>query len=617
MKYLIHPLYYFKSAGQTMSKLLTHFSLSFLFLTGLNTPSLAQIHRPAPEPATTSQSLKLFTAKDAIIVAANPYASKAGLEILNKGGNAIDAAIAVQLVLNLVEPQSSGIGGGGFLLYWENCKQNLVALDGREAAPIDASPKRFLSLKNKPLSFKEARMGRRSIGTPGLVKLLSKAHKKYGRLDWKRLFIPAIRLAKNGFKLSPRLHKLLQWRGYNSFGSEARAYFFDKAQKPYPVGHILKNPAFAATLHELASQGEKVFYQPGHALSQKIIGKVWRANERNLSYKDLASYKVIERKPVCTHYRGYKICSMGPPSSGAIIMAQVLKMTEGFPVSKTDDHTHQIIRLSLAEKLAYADRKHFIADPAFSKVPKGLLDGHYLLKRAKAIPPAPVFSGQDKRNIKPYRSILRGTVKAGKPPKTSGIFGKDASSENNGTSHISIIDAEGNVVSLTTTIEAGFGSGLMVGGFLLNNELTDFSFIPTDKNGNPVANRVEPRKRPRSSMSPTIIFSPTNKPFMVLGSPGGSRIPLYVLKSLVAVIDWGMNAQQAAAFPNFGSRNRKNRGIEIEKGKTGDLLTSHLVKSPLRFSRSSMNSGLHIIIRRKNHLEAGVDPRREGLAVGY
>ncbi len=605
------------------------FCLLFCSLLIISPPAWTQTSRPAPETSSGFRDIPLARTKTAMVVAANPLAAKAGLEILNLGGNAMDAAIAVQLVLNLVEPQSSGIGGGGFLLYWEACKQNLIALDGRETAPMDASPQRFLKKDGSPMNFRDARPGRRSIGIPGLVKLMSQAHKKYGRLDWEKLFRPAISLAKAGFPVSPRLYKLLKWRNSKTFGSTAKAYFFDAKQNPRPVGYILKNPAFAATLKELAQQGEKAFYQPGHPLSQKIIRKVWRANENNVSYKDLASYRVIERTPLCSLYRGYKICSMGPPSSGVIVVTQVLKMLEPHKTSKFS--RLDIMRMILAEKLAYADRKRYIADPDFSQIPKGLLDKDYLDQRAKLIPPKKILdkmsSQLSKEENSQYGSILKGTVKPGLPPKNKGNFGKDASIENDGTTHISIMDAEGNVLSMTTTIEAGFGSGLMTGGFLLNNELTDFSFVPTDRQGRPVANRLQPGKRPRSSMTPTIIFDPKGKPFMALGSPGGSRIPLYVLKTIVAVIDWDMDAQQAVSSPNFGSRNKKNnsrnrkdrrnRGMEIEKGSLAQGIANQIEKSPISFFRPTMNSGLHIIIKRKDHLEGGVDPRREGLAIGF
>ena len=555
-----------------------------------------RLSRSTPETGSKPTRKTLATAPKAMAVTAHPLATQTAINIMKKGGSAIDAAIAAQMVLNLVEPQSSGIGGGGFLLYWEACTRKLTTLDGREKAPLEARPDRFLDRNGQPLPFRKAVAGRRSVGTPGLLALLEKAHENYGRMPWPELFAPAIRLARQGFPVSVRMNKMLKWRGRDSFGPKARKYFFTREGKPFPPGHILKNPAFADTLELIARQGAKAQYQPGFIPAQDLVNTLWHHRENNVGFADLAAYKVKKRPPVCQTYHGYKVCSMGPPSSGGHVLAQTLGILNRYDLG------------SEAEKLAYADRKRYLGDPDFVKIPDGLLSPAYLAKRAMLV-----------RKEKSMGKAVFGVPQAAASP----VPGQDATRENKGTTHISIMDTAGNALSLTSSIEAAFGSGLMSGGYLLNNELTDFSFRPKDRQGRPVANRVEGGKRPRSSMSSTIVFNPQGDPVFVLGSPGGSRIPLYVLKGLLALIDWKMNAQEAARLINFGSRNK---ALEIENPGTPDSLPENLPRDKLitalramghRIKTSHMTSGLHIIARTSTSLEGGADPRRDGMAGGF
>lgn len=533
-----------------------------------------------------------------MIVAANPYATRAGAQILAQRGSAIDAAIAAQMVLNLVEPQSSGIGGGAFILHWDDKTKSLKTYDGRESAPLAATPDRFLNTDDTRMDFRTAAFGGLPVGTPGLLRVLELAHKKYGRLAWKSLFKPAINLATEGFDLSPRLHNLLTASGPDAFGPKARAYFFDELGKPWPVGHKLKNQDFASTLSTIAEEGAGAFYQG--KIAQAIVDKVAlpESNKGTLTLEDLANYQAKERPPVCVPYREYKVCGMGPPSSGALTIGQVLKLIEPFDLGDEPMTPNAVHLIAEAQKLAFADRRKYMADPDFTPVPTGLLDPTYMSARRSLI----------------SHETTMGRAKAGAPPNVKkSSFGEDATIENKGTSHISIVDASGNAVSMTTTIESGFGANIMVGGFLLNNELTDFSFFPKDKSGTPIANRVEPGKRPRSSMSPTMVFDKHSKLHMITGSPGGSRIIPYVLKTLIAHIDWGLDAAEAAALTNFGSRNGP---LEIEPDGLTPALDDTLSALGHKIRQSEMTSGSHIIIRTKEGLQGGADPRREGLAIG-
>ncbi len=506
--------------------------------------------RAEPEGATSaalenSSQSKVIRARHHMVVSANPHASEAGRAILRRGGTAIDAAIAVQMVLNLVEPQSSGIGGGAFLLHWSEQTRKLTSFDGRETAPLAAKPTRFMK-NGKPMKFRDAVPGGLSVGTPGVLKMLEKIHKRHGRLPWAQLFDPAIKLAMRGFALSSRLHALLQKADVHSFGPKAQAYFFDKMGDPKPVGTLLKNPAFAQTLSGIARNGSDYFYRGPLAKQIAKTVQTSHANKGDMTSTDLATYKALERDPICISYRTYNICGMGPPSSGMLTIAQVLKIIEPLDLGSTPLNQTALHLISEAEKLAYADRKRYMADHDFIEIPQGLLDARYLAKR-RAL-------------IKPHKTM--GKAKPGTPPAGKKRSGIDATTENNGTSHISIIDVQGNAISMTSSIEGAFGARLMVSGFLLNNELTDFSFRPTDKQDRLIANRVEPLKRPRSSMAPTMVFDRHGRLHMVVGSPGGSRIILYVLKTIIGHINWGQNARSLTHMPNFGSRNGP---LELEK----------------------------------------------------
>jgi gamma-glutamyltranspeptidase / glutathione hydrolase len=565
-------------------------------------PAQAQLLDPRsqPEASTGSDTHALATAKRHMVSAANAIAAEAGREMLRAGGSAIDAAIATQLVLNIVEPQSSGLGGGAFILYWDKAKTELKAYDGRETAPASARPDRFL-VDGKPMAFDRAVLSGLSIGVPSLVRLLEDVHKQYGKLPWAKLFEPAIRVAENGFEISQRLHLLLRLDGPASFVPAARRYFFTDGGSALPIGHRLKNPEFAATLRSIAAGGASAFYEG--PIAQAIVDAVAAAPiaPGGMTLDDLKGYTVKERAPLCITYRGHEICGVGPPSSGGPTVAQTLKLVEAFDLGKGPDEAlgaHALHLIAEAEKLAYADRNKYIGDPDFVAVPDGLLDDGYIAQRRALIDP------------------LRATdkPKAGEPPGLKRqSFGVDATIERAGTSHISIIDDDGNAVSMTTTIEGGFGSHNWAAGFLLNNELTDFSFKPVDAAGQPVANAVAPGKRPRSSMAPTIVFDTARNVEAVLGSPGGSRIILYVVKTLVALLDWGLDAQQAADLINFGSQGS---GFEIEIDWSAVPLGLTLRPLGHRIAPSLMNSGIHIVTRRDGHLEGAADARREGAALG-
>jgi len=580
------------------------------------TPVTTGPTRAAPEAASGRQSRGLAVTRQHMVASANPYASEAGRDILREGGSAVDAAIAVQLVLNLVEPQSSGIGGGAFLLHFDAATRAIRTYDGRETAPATAKPGRFLDTDGKPIPFAAAIASGAAVGVPGALAMLELAHRRHGHLPWARLFAPAIALARDGFIVSPRLALLLDWMGPSAFSPEARQYFFDASGKAWGSGHQLRNPAFAETLETIARDGARAFYDG--PIAERIVAAVGAGPSPagDLAPTDLAGYAPREREPVCVPYRDYRVCGMGPPSSGAHTVGQTLRLIEAFdlghgPSAALNARATHII--AEAQKLAYADRNRYLADPDFVPIPAGLLAEPYIDRR--------------RASIAPLRAAER--VEAGRPDADGAhLFGEDATIEASGTSHISIVDGAGNAVSMTTTIEAAFGSRLWASGFLLNNQLTDFSFRPEDARGRPIANRIAGGKRPRSSMAPTIVLDRSGELKAVLGSPGGSRIILYVVKSIVAMIDWEMDAQAAAALANFGSQGRAFE-LESTTSSAYDVLTrpwawrstiwQALRLKPLghRIDFDLMTSGTHIIVRRgPNHLEGGADPRREGVALG-
>ncbi|MGD9669487.1 MAG: gamma-glutamyltransferase [Hyphomicrobiaceae bacterium] len=561
--------------------------------------AVAQRAQVAPEAATGRTEKPLARAWRHMVAAANPIAAEAGRDILRRGGNALDAAIATVLVLGIVEPQSSGLGGGAFLLVHDAKTGTLATYDSRETAPAMARSDRFLR-GGEPIGFQAAVNSGLSVGVPGLVRGLELAHAAHGRLAWADLFAPAIRIARDGFPVSPRLNRLLGGYGTERLSAKARAHFFDGSGRPHQIGHMLKNPELATTLERVAREGAEAFYSG--AIAQEVVAAVGEARPAgDMTLGDLSAYRAVKRDPVCIDYRRRRVCGMGPPSSGGLTVAQTLKLIEPFAQVQGLDHRMSVPALHViaeAEKLAYADRDFYVADPAFVDVPAGYLDEAYIAQRRSLIDPARAME-------KPL---------PGMPPGSrAGMNGADATRERGGTTHLSVVDVEGNAVAMTATIEGAFGSGLWAAGFLLNNELTDFSWRPKDAQGRAVANRVEGGKRPRSSMAPTIVYGEDGQVEAVLGSPGGHRIIIYVVKALVGLIDWKMDAREAAALPNFGDRGR---GFEIERGRGAAPATLRMQVLGHRVRADAMTSGLHIVVRREGQLEGGADPRREGVAVG-
>lgn len=559
----------------------------------------------APERATGTTVAKRVEAKNFMVAAANPLAAEAGRDVIAKGGNAIDAMVAVQTVLGLVEPQSSGLGGGAFLVYYDAASKKLTTFDGREKAPLQATPKLFLDDKGQPLKFMDAVVGGRSVGTPGTVRLLEDAHKRYGKAEWAGLLAPAEKLATDGFQVSPRLAGLIASDGDRLKKYEGpRGYFFDASGAPLKAGHVLKNPAYAETLSAIAKGGADAFYKG--PIAEAIVKTVREATDNPgvLSLADFENYGIKEREPVCIAYRALDVCGMGPPSSGGVAIGQMLGMMENFDLKGYGADNVQSWRiLGDAQRLAFADRERYLADTDFVPLPiKGLIDKNYLGERAKLLDGDPASP----------KALAKDAVKAGEPAWDHALlFGRDAALEMPSTSHFVIVDSQGNVLSMTTTIEGGFGSRLMTNGFLLNNELTDFSF-KTHDNGLPVANRVEPGKRPRSSMAPTIVMK-DGKPLLAIGSPGGSQIIGYVAQALVAYIDWGMPVEQIVAQPHLINRFGT---YDIEAGTTAEKFAEPLKALGYEVKAGEMNSGLHAIEITENGLVGSADPRREGAAVG-
>lgn len=591
---------------------MTSIACAALLLTACaGTPSfqykVPEIGMQAPEGASGYTDKPGWTAKKFMVATANPLASDAGYQVLKAGGSAIDAAIAMQMVLNLVEPQSSGIGGGAFLLHSDGT--TVKAYDGREMAPAAATDKLFQGADGKAMAFYDGVVGGRSVGAPGVLRMLELAHKQYGKLPWASLFDPAIRLAEGGFPVSARLNTLLKAEKYLKNDPTAAAYFYDAGGNPWPAGHMLKNPELAKVLREVASGGAEAFYRG--RIARDIEAKVRNhpTNPGVLTAGDIAAYLPKVREPVCTDYKQWTVCGMPPPSSGGIALAQMLGMLETkdmarfAPVDGTlsADAVHLF---SEAGRLAYADRGRYVADTDFVPLPGNsvapLVDKRYLAQRAALITD---------------RSM--GTAQAGVPPTMTLAWGTDTSPELPSTTHISVVDGSGNALSMTTTIEDVFGSRQMVDGFLLNNQLTDFSFDSADANG-PIANRVQPGKRPRSSMAPTLVFDKgTRKLVMTVGSPGGSAIINYVGKVLVGTLDWGLTVQQAISLPNFGSRNGPT---ELEQGRVSDALAEQLKARGHNVRIMEQTSGLQGIMRMNIHGEqtwfGGADPRRDGNARG-
>ncbi|MCI5060836.1 MAG: gamma-glutamyltransferase [Alphaproteobacteria bacterium] len=564
--------------------------------------ALAQeAQRPlAPEFATGTQEKRAAFGQKFMAVTAHPDATKAAYDILKKGGTAADAGIAAQMVLGLVEPQSSGLGSGGFVLYYDAKKNHLITLDGRETAPEAAGSHLFMNEDGKPMKFYEAAIGGRSVGVPGLLRMLEKLHAWQGQLPWADLFDPAIRLASEGFEVSVRLSKMLEKEKKRfEVDTTAKLYFYPDAITPLRAEDKKQNPDYAITLRQMAQHGVDDFYEG--EIAKNIIAKLQEnSTSRGLmTLEDMASYRTKERQAVCGSYRGYKICSMGEPSSGGLTLLSTLGMLEHFNLASWGgDNPKSWHVISEASRLAFADRNKYMADPDFVKTPGArLIDPTYLKKRAAL--------------IDPDKAMLQ--VSAGTPSgwKKNVKRAPDPSIKPPGTTHLSIVDLYGNILSMTSSIENAFGGRLMSNGFLLNNQLTDFSFLPHDENGKPIANKVEGGKRPRSSMTPTIVFDPHGDPFMVIGSAGGSRIIGYVLQRIIAVIDWQMDIQSALDMPHILHRGKK---LEVEE--TGVEFAPALKNFGHPVLVGEMNSGLTAIRFKDGMLFGAADSRRDGVAMG-
>jgi len=569
--------------------------LSLLLFACSEPPPPTEVTPTAPLPAAEAAA-----SRQAMVTTANPHATRAGIEMLEAGGNAVDAAIAAHLVLSLVEPQSSGIGGGGFMLIHHAATGETRVVDGRETAPAGARTDMFLDANGAPLPFRDRVQSGHSIGVPGAIALYHMAHQRYGFLPWARLFEPAIELAEQGFEVSPRLNMLLgQMSNFTSIAEnpDTAAYFFPTGE-PLPVGYVRTNPDYAATLRAVAERGPEAFYTG--AIAATIVARAQEAPLAGaLALEDLAQYRAVLRDPVCGPYRSYRVCTVPPPSSGVAVLA-MLGLIERFSPDGATNTAEGWSAFIDAMLLGYADRDHYVADADVVEVPTAaLFDPVYLDERAAARPapgtaPAPGDPG----------AVLDGIPMIDR-------WGRDDTGAVTGTSHLSVIDGDGNAVSFTASVEFAFGSQRMAGGFILNNQLTDFSALP-DINGRPVANAVAPGKRPRSSMTPTLIFDADGSLFMVTGSPGGNSILAYTVKSILGVIDFGLSAGEAIALPNVVAR-----GLPVRAEK--DLISEELLEAlsaagyGMDTSRGE-NSGLHPIVVRPGGLEGAADPRREGVA---
>lgn len=550
-----------------------------------------------PEAATGVQNKQLVSSQDYMIAAANPYAVRAGKTIIEKGGTAIDAAVAVQAMLTLVEPQSSGIGGGAFIMYWDNVNKKLHTFDGRETAPAAIDENVFMQ-DGKPMAWRQALIGGKSVGVPGSLKALEMAQAQFGKLPWEMLFDESILQAENGFVVSPRLARLVEidvHPGLNQF-PESMAYFKPQG-KAIKAGDLKQNTALAETFRLIAEGGSDAFYEGQIAVNISNTVNSASVNPGVLSPADFAQYQAIERAPMCNKYRQYDICGMAPPSSGGVSVFQILKVLEHFDLTQYGPQSAEFVHLfTQASAMAFADRAEYMADLSFLEMSaEPLINEDYLAERAKLVGVERPFS----------------TKIAGKPYPMLSVA-TDNAYELDSTSHISIVDKQGNAVSMTSSIEFMFGSGLMVDGFLLNNQLTDFSLNPI-KDGKAVLNRAQAKKRPRSAMSPSIIFNDKGELILVVGSPGGSRIINYVAQTIVNVLDFDMDIQTAIDSPRISNRNGTTA---LEKGTDIVKLESALIKLGHKVRIVDLNSGLHGVQIKDSVLSGGADPRREGIALG-
>ena len=536
-------------------------------------------------------------AQEWMVAAANPLAVEAGARVLEAGGTAADAMVAVQAVLGLVEPQSSGLGGGAFLVWHDGATGEITTLDGRETAPLAARPTLFQDESGEPMGFFDAVVGGRSVGTPGTPMLMSEAHARWGRADWAGLFADAIRLADEGFEVSPRLAGSVAGDAERLSRFAPTRNYFLPGGTPIAAGDMLVNADYADTLRALAALGPDAFYTGPIAADIVATVRTAPGNPGVLSMTDMALYQIIERPAVCVEYRAHDVCGMGPPSSGALTVGQILGMLEGYDLAGLGPDSAETWRLiGDASRLAFADRGRYMADSDFVPMPtEGLVDPAYLAERGA------LLAGDD----------ALPEVAPGNPEwDHAQLWADDESLEFPSTSHISIVDAYGNALSMTTTIENGFGSRLFVRGFFLNNELTDFSFR-THRDGVPIANRLEPGKRPRSSMSPTIVLN-DGDPVLVIGSPGGSRIIGYVAKTIIAHLDWGMDVQTAVALPHLVNRFGT---YDVEEGTSAANFQPALEELGFEVNARALTSGVHAISV-GDTLRGGADPRREGIALG-
>lgn len=578
------------------SHLLTGLTLGLL----LSASAQAVNEGLAPEHATGRQQPHTVVAERQLVVSAHPLATRAGYQVLQQGGSAADAAVAIQAMLTLVEPQSSGIGGGAFMLYWDADKRRLQAFDGRETAPAQADAALFLQSDGSPMRWQDALVGARSVGTPGVLRMLEQVHRQHGHLPWAQPFTPAIDQAESGFRITPRLHQLIASGinpGLDRYPA-GRDYFFTAEGQPLPVGFLRRNSALAESLRLIARDGADAFYTG--PVAEQIITALAEAkdNPGTLTRQDLAAYRAIEREPLCRPYREWQVCGFPPPTSGGVTLLQILGLLELFELKPEQQgpnlsFTHL---LTQASRLAYADRSRYLADSDFVDVPvDALLASDYLQQRSGLIDP--------QRDMGPAR--------AGNPVELKRA--DDQAPELPSTSHFVVRDAQGNMISMTTSIEMAFGSTLMAGGFLLNNQLTDFSFV-AETDGQPVANRVQPGKRPRSSMAPVIVLDAAGEPIAALGSPGGSRIINYVAQTLLLMLHTDLPLQ---SLLQQGHVSNRNGDTELEQGSNAEALRTGLEAMGHNVRVRELNSGLHILRKRADgRWESGVDPRREGMALG-
>ncbi|USZ51639.1 gamma-glutamyltransferase [Halomonas sp. DN3] len=591
-----------------------------LLLAGLLTTSaLAQegfeYARPdiSPESSSGYQEKPGWSTASFAVAAANPLATDAGYQVIKAGGSAIDAAIAVQMVLTLVEPQSSGIGGGSFLMLFDG--EEVHAFDGREKAPLGADEALFLDADGEPIEFMTAVESGRSVGVPGTLRMLELAHDEYGELPWKSLFAPAITLATEGFEISPRLHQSLASTPGLAEDEIAGAYFFDDQGEPLKAGTTLRNPALAAILTKVAEEGSSALHTGEFA--EDLVSRVQNHPELpgTLSLEDMAGYAALEREPLCTPWRDWEVCGFPPPSSGHLTVMQILGMMEALPEIETAIHEgvptvdwlHPFLE---ASRLAFADRGRYIGDSDFVEPPGGdwntLLAPDYLAKRAELIK---------------QQSMGSGEARPGNPGSLETAYASQPQQPEHGTSHISIVDPRGQAVAMTSSIEQAFGSRIMAngggeldGGYLLNNELTDFSFTPTDEQGTPIANRVQPGKRPRSSMSPTLVFERESGELVAsLGSPGGAAIIHYTAQTLDAMLTRGVDAQQALDLPHAITTGGT---VYLEQGRFPEATLSDLRGLGHEVETRELTSGLQALKVTEDGFYGGADPRREGVVMG-